>query len=170
MVSPLYVIPLTFVCPCVEHFQSPNMKQFLLFQPIWTLIFRIRNGLANFPEQFLDTMNVRHGSCSTQWCNFNVGAIISCETSSKILSFYVEKLSASHTIPKMKHELPSFSIFEITFWASSSSQIPETRQSVVVRDSLNMADWEDHRYGGPQPVYREALNTKMSIFKLKVKM
>jgi hypothetical protein len=65
----------------------------------------------------------------------------------------------------MEHELLSVSIFEVTFGASSSSQIPEMRQSVVIRDPLNLADWEDHRYGGPQAVYCEALNTKMIIFK-----
>jgi hypothetical protein len=33
-----------------------------------------------------------------------------------------------------------------------------------------MADWEEHRYGSPQPVCRAALNRKMITFKLKVKI
>ena len=76
----------------------------------------------------------------------------------------------------MEHELLSavrdslLSIFEVTFGATSSSQIPQTRQSMVIRNQTDMADWEEHKYGGPQPVYREALNTKMIILKLKVKI
>jgi hypothetical protein len=76
----------------------------------------------------------------------------------------------------MEHELLSavrdslLSILEVTFGATSSTQIPQTHQSMVIRNPTDKADWEEHKYGGPQPVYREALNTKIIIFKLKVKI
>jgi len=41
---------------------------------------------------------------------------------------------------------------------------------MVIRNPIDTADWEEHKYGGPQQVYREALNTKIIIFKLKVKI
>ena len=76
----------------------------------------------------------------------------------------------------MEHELlPALrdsllSIFEVIFGATSSSQIPQTRQSTVIRNPTDMADWEEHKYGGPQPVYSEALNTKIIIFKLQAQI
>jgi hypothetical protein len=105
-----------------------------------------------------------------------VGAIVSCATSRKTSSFYVEKLLAPHTFPKMEYELLSavrdslLITFGVTFEDTSSSHVAQTRQSIVIRNPIDMADWQEHKYGGPQPVYPEALNTKMIIFKLKVKI
>lgn len=55
----LSVLPyVTSVGPCAKHLQTSNMKRFLLFQPTWTLTFRIRKDLANSPEQQFNTINV----------------------------------------------------------------------------------------------------------------